>query len=75
MKKKYNVKKIFSLIFVPTNIFWLEFPPNSELKFIYSEKAIKFCEISTLLLTYVVPVKSKVAFSEYMNFTSGIFKI
>ena len=44
-------------------------------KFIYSEKATKFCEISTLLLSYVVPVKSKVeisqnfvAFSEYMNF-------
>jgi hypothetical protein len=26
-------------------------------KFIYSEKATKFCEISTLLLSYVVPVK------------------
>ena len=45
-------------------------------KFIYSEKAAKFCEISTLFLYYVVPVKSKVeisqnfvAFSEYMNFT------
>ena len=45
-------------------------------KFIYSEKATKFCEISTLLLSYVVLVKSKVeisqnfvAFSEYMNFT------
>ena len=45
-------------------------------KFIYSEKATKFCEISTLLLSYVVPVKSKVkisqnfvAFSEYVNFT------
>ena len=45
------------------------------LKFIYSEKATKFCEISTLLLSYLVPVKSKVkilqnfvAFSEYMNF-------
>ena len=44
-------------------------------KFIYSEKATKFCEISTLLLSYVVPVKRKVeisqnfvAFSEYMNF-------
>ena len=40
-------------------------------KFIYSEKATKFCEIST----YVVPVKSKVeilqnfvTFPEYMNF-------
>ena len=47
-----------------------------DLKFIYSEKATKFCETFTLLLSYVVPVKSKlkisqdfVAFSEYMNFT------
>ena len=45
-------------------------------KFIYSGKATQFCEISILLLSYVVPVKSKVeisqdfvAFSEYMNFT------
>ena len=43
-------------------------------KFIYSEKATKVCEIFTLLLSYVVTVKSKVntlqncvAFSEYMN--------
>ena len=40
---------------------------------IYSEKATKFYEIFTLLLSYVVPVKSKVkisqnfvAFSEYI---------
>ena len=47
------------------------------IKFIYSEKgekATKFCEIFTLLLSYVVRVKVKisqnfVAFSEYMNFT------
>ena len=45
------------------------------INFIYSEKATKFCEILTLLLSSVVPVKSKVkisqnfvAFSEYMNF-------
>ena len=45
------------------------------LKFIYSKKAKKICKIFTLLLSYVVPVKSKVkisrnfvAFSEYMNF-------
>ena len=45
------------------------------LKFIYSEKATNFCKNSTLLLCYVVPVKSKVeilqnfvAFSEYMSF-------
>ena len=48
------------------------------IKFIYSEKATKFSEISTLLLSYVVPVNSKVeisqnlvAFSEYMNFTEN----
>ena len=42
-------------------------------KFMYTEKAR---EIFTLLLSYVVPIKSKVkilqnfvAFSEYMNFT------
>ena len=41
----------------------------------YSEKATKFCEIFTLLLSCVVPVKIKlkilqnfVAFSEYINF-------
>ena len=52
---------------------------QSSLKFIFSEKATKFCEIFTLLLSYVVPVKSKmdisqnfVAFSEYMNFKSMI---
>ena len=50
------------------------------LKFIYSEKATKFCEISTLLLSYVVPVKSNVeilqnfvAFSEYINFNGQLF--
>ena len=51
------------------------------LKFIYSEKATKFCEIFTLLLTVCTHtvVKSKVkisqnfvAFSEYMNFKSII---
>ena len=46
------------------------------LKFIYSEKATKFCKIFTLFFSYVVPVKSKakilqtfMAFLEYMNFT------
>ena len=50
-----------------------------ELKFIYSEKATKFCKIFTLLLSYMVPVKNKVeisqnfvAFSEYMNFKDRI---
>ena len=52
------------------------------LKFIYSKKAKKICKIFTLLLSYVVPVKSKVkisrnfvAFSEYMNFNNYIAKI
>ena len=47
------------------------------LKFIHSEKATKFCEISTADFSYVVPVKSTVeisqkfvAFSEYMNFNT-----
>ena len=46
----------------------------------YSEKDTKFCKFSTLLLSYVVPVESKVeilqnfvSFSEYTNFTSWKF--
>ena len=46
------------------------------LKFIYSEKATKFCEIFPLLLSTVHTFKSKgkisqnfVAFSEFMNFS------
>ena len=46
-------------------------------KFLYSEKVTKFCEISTLLLSTIHTDKSKVeisqnfmAFSEYMNFTN-----
>jgi hypothetical protein len=45
------------------------------IKFVYSEKATKFCKISTLLLSTVHTDKSKVeilqnfvAFSEYTNF-------
>ena len=38
----------------------------AELKFIYSEKATKFWEISTLLLSYVVPVKSKMETSQIL---------
>ena len=50
-------------------------------KFIYSEKATKFCEISTLDLSYVVTVRSTmeisqtfVAFSEYMNFNNMLLQ-
>ena len=49
------------------------------LKFIYSEKATKFCEISTVDLTITTLDKSTVdisqnfvAFSEYMNFNRAL---
>ena len=52
------------------------------LKFRYSEKATKFCKFFILLVSYVVPVKSKVkisqnfvAFSEYLNFIDIVLKI
>ena len=43
----------------------------TELVAVHSEKFTKFCKISTLLLSYVVPVKRKVEIlqnSEYMIF-------
>ena len=47
------------------------------LEFIYSEKAINFCQISTLDFSYVETVKFTVeisqnlmSFSEYMDFTN-----
>ena len=50
-----------------------------QVKFIHSEKTTEFCEISTLRLSYVVPVKSKVeilqnfvTFLEYMNFNQPL---
>ena len=53
----------------------------ANMKFIYSEKAIKFCEIFPLLLIVVNTVKSKgkisqnfVAFSEYMHFNMWGYK-
>ena len=52
-----------------------DFFEQLSLKFIYSEKATKFCEIFTLLLSVCTVDKSKVkisqnfvAFSEYTNF-------
>ena len=47
-----------------------------EIKFIYSEKATIFCEISTVDLFYVVTVEilqNFVAYSEYMNFIIVIY--
>ena len=56
----------------------LDFYSRNKLKFIYSEKATKFCKISTVDLTVTTQDKSTVeisqkfvAFSEYMNFTGG----
>ena len=58
----------------------LSYIKNSYVKFIYSEKATKFCETFPLLLTVCTVVKSKVkisqnfvAFSEYMNFKNVDF--
>ena len=52
---------------------------RSQLKFIYSEKATKYCKISTVDLTVTIQDKSTVkisqhfvAFSEYMNFKAVI---
>ena len=52
--------------------FFIKFVHFEEIKVHMSEKATTFCEILTLLLSYVMPFKSKisqsfVAFSEYMN--------
>ena len=58
---------------------WLRYIWAYVLKFIYSEKATKFCKIFPLLLSVCTVVKSKgkisqnyVAFSEYMNFKNKI---
>ena len=80
-KRVFKFINLYSLFFVKNIHFSIPFPKYDKnafgnLKFIYSEKATKFCEIFTLLLSYAVPVKSKVkisqnfvTFSEYMNFT------
>ena len=44
-------------------------------KFICSEKSTKFCEISTLLLSYVVPVISKVEIlKKFVAFSGTLLK-
>ena len=55
---------------------------DRKVKFIYSEKATKFCEISTLLLSICTEDKSKVeilqnfvAFSEYWILNLDIFDL
>ena len=49
------------LVYYPTSMSIID-----QLKLIYSEKATKFCEIFTLLLSYVVPIKSKVKISKIL---------
>ena len=70
--------KVYHLFLLALSI-WNGGEVYPKLKFIYSEKAKTIWEIFTLLLSYVVPVKSKVkispnflAFSEYMNFNFGL---
>ena len=55
---------------------------RDKINFIYSEKATKFCAISPLLLSYLVPGKRKltilqnfVVLSEYMNFNKVTQKL
>ena len=49
---------------------------NISLKFICSEKATKFCKFFTLLLSYVVPVKSKVKISQnFVAFSEYIYEL
>ena len=59
----------------PLHVVFCHWPIKLWVKFIYSEKATKFCKISTVDLTVTTQDKSTleisqnfVAFSEYMNF-------
>ena len=70
---KLNIFYLIGFSLIPE---FLKGGGGSLVKFIYSDEATKFCKIFALLLSYVVPVKSKVkilqnfvAFSEYVNFT------
>ena len=50
-------------------------PKLYEVKFIYSEKATNFCEISTVDLSYVVTVKSTVEISQNFVDFSEIYEL
>ena len=76
LRRRRNYLSLIILVHWNHSVF-----PHLIVKFIYSEKATKCCEIFILLLSYGVPVKSKmkilqnfVAFSEYMNFEMN-FKV
>ena len=75
MKKEFSLQKVFKPIDsgVATKIIFPKL--HGSVKFIYSEKATKFCEISTVDWSVTTSDKSTVeilqkfvAFSEYMNF-------
>merc|ERR1719362_635500 len=44
------------------------------IKFMYSEKATKFCEISTNYLSYVLPVKYEIIGGDFAKFC-GLLRI
>ena len=74
----FRFDKQFSYVyfyFFHPDLNWIEIFWDSEaihLKFIYSEKATNFCNISSVDLSCVLTIKSTmehfVAFSQYMNF-------
>ena len=45
------------------------------IKFIYSEKATKFCEISTVDLSYVAPIKSTVEILKKFAKFCGLLRV
>ena len=59
-KMTFKSESQFYRLCIPPFFYFFSFKPNSlylKLKFIYSEKSTKFCEISTLFLSYLVPVR------------------
>ena len=74
---KFTLNKALKLMGIESDDFYEAVQQEEfQVKFIYSEKVTKFCTISTLLMSYVVPVISKVeisqnfvAFSEYTAWT------
>ena len=79
LNKKQLVPGLFDLLWL---LFFQEENKTILLKFMYSEKATKFCEIFTLLLTACTEVKSQmkilqnfVAFPKYMKFNQNFTRI
>ena len=57
----YKIRKILHKNFLISDAHYL-------VKFKHSENAIKFCKISTVDLSYVVPAKSTMEISQMSNF-------